>query len=140
MTIVPVDMINCTCTLHRGRIMTRIVTTNRCICVWFLRRTTVFYNIHIFEHRKHCNSATIGAGDNQGNASIRSQLVHAFISACRYNDTHLRDHANTVELQWEFTVCQGEPRHLLQLAEKISSAFFWATRHRVTSTHWHGTT
>jgi hypothetical protein len=37
-----------------------------------------------------------------------------------------------------FTVCQGAPRHLLQLSEKISSVFFWATRHRVGSTH--GTT
>jgi hypothetical protein len=33
------------------------------------------------------------------------------------------------------TVCPGAPRHLLQLAEKISSIFLWATQHRVGSTH-----
>jgi hypothetical protein len=43
-----------------------------------------------------------------------------------------------VEQLWEFTVCQGAPRPLLQLAEKISSVFLWATGHRVGFTH--GTT
>ena len=65
-------------------------------------------------------------------------FVNAFSSACGYNDTHVRDYANPVELLWEFTVCQGAPRHLLQLAEKISSVFLWATRHRVGFIH--GTT
>ncbi len=68
------------------------------------------------------------ADDNQGDASAQAQLVNAFISACGYNDTHVRDYANPVELLWEFTVCQGAPRHLLQLAEKISTVFLWATR------------
>jgi hypothetical protein len=36
---------------------------------------------------KQCNSTTISADDNQGNASAQFQLVNAFISACRYNDT-----------------------------------------------------
>ncbi len=74
------------------------------------------YNTHIFEHLKQCNSTTINADDNQGNANAQSQLVNAFISACGYNDTHVRDHANLVELLWEFTVGQGAPHHLLQLA------------------------
>ncbi len=49
---------------------------------------------------------------------------------------------NPVELLWEFTVCQGAPRHLLQLAEKISSVFLWATLHRVgfTASFTHGAT
>jgi hypothetical protein len=84
-------------------------------------RFQMYYNTCIFEHQKQCNSTTIIAGDNQGNASAQSQLVNAFtslsISACRYNDTHVQDYANPVELLWEFTVCQGAPCHLLQLAE-----------------------
>ncbi len=64
--------------------------------------------------------------------------VNGFISACGNNDTHVLDHANPVELLWEFTVCQGAPHHLLQLAEKISSVFLWATQHQVGFTH--GTT
>ena len=43
--------------------------------------------------------------------------------------------ANPVELLWDFTVCQGAPCHLLQLAEKIFSVFLWATLHRVGFTH-----
>ncbi len=91
----------------------------------------MYYIAHIFEHQKQCNSTTIIADDNQGNASAQSQLVNAYISACGYNDTRVRDYANPVELLWKFTVCQGAPRHLLQLAEKISSVFLWATRHLV---------
>jgi hypothetical protein len=122
--------------LHSGG----IVTTSRCTCVCFLWRTTLYYDAHNFEHQKQYNYTvtTISADDNQGIASAQSQLVNTFISACGYNDTHVRDHANPVELPWKFTVCQGAPRHFLQLAVKISSVFLWATRHRVGSTH--GTT
>ncbi len=102
--------------------------------VWFLWRTTLNYIAHIFEHRKQydstANTSSI-AEDNQGNASAQSQLVNAFISVCGNNDTHVRDYANPVELLWDFTVCQGAPHHLLQLAEKISSVFLWATLLRV---------
>ncbi len=50
------------------------------------------------------------------------------------------DYANPVDMLWEFTVCQGVPRHLLQLAEKISSVFLRATLHRVgfTASFTHG--
>ncbi len=104
----------------------------------FLWRTTSYYNTHIFEHRKQNEFATISADDNLGNTSAQSQLVNAFISACGYNDTHVRGHANPIDQLWEFTTCQGAPSHLLQFAEKISSVFLWATRHQVGSTH--GTT
>ncbi len=30
----------------------------------------------------------------------------------------MRDYANPVDLLWEFTVCQGAPRHLLQLLKR----------------------
>jgi hypothetical protein len=66
------------------------VSTSLCTCVWFLWRTTLYYITHIFEHRKQCNSTAIFAGDNQGNASAKSQLDNAFISACGYNDTHVQ--------------------------------------------------
>ncbi len=114
------------------------VTTSLCTCVCFLWRTLLYYIAQICEHRKQCNSTLTIADDNQGNASAQSQLVNAFISACGYNDTHVRDYANPVDLLWEFTVCQGAPRHLIQLVEKISSIFLWATLHRVGFTH--GTT
>jgi hypothetical protein len=91
-----------------------------------------------FEHRKQYDSTAIIAEDNHGNVGAQSHLVNAFISACGNNDTQVRDDANAVELLWEFTVCQGAPCHLLQLAEKISSVFLWATRHQVGFTH--GTT
>jgi hypothetical protein len=120
--------------LHSGG----TVITSLCFCMCFLWRTKLYYNTHIFEHWKQCNSTTINADDNQGNARAQSQLVNDFFSACGYNDTHVRGQANPVELLWEFTVCQGAPRHLLQLAEKISSVFLWPTRHRVGFTH--GTT
>jgi hypothetical protein len=100
----------------------------------FQNRTTLYYIAHIFEHRKQ----PIIADDNQGYATAQSQLVNAFISAFGYNDTHVRNYANPVDLLWEFTVCQGAPRHSLQLVEKISSVFLWATLHRVGFTH--GTT
>ncbi len=116
--------------LHIGQ----TVATSLCNCICFLWRTTLYYNTHIFEHWKH-NFTIIRADDNQGNASAQSQIVNSFISACGYNDTHVRDCANPVELLWEFTVCQVAPHHLLQLAEKISLVFLWATRHRVGSTH-----
>ncbi len=61
--------------------------------------------------------------------------ANALVSAWGYNDTHVLDHANPVQLIWEFTVCREAPRHLLHLAKKISSVFFWATRRRVGSTH-----
>jgi hypothetical protein len=105
--------------LHSGG----TVTTSLCTCVCLLWITTLYYNAHIFEHQKQCNSTTIIADDNQGNDGARSQLVNAFISACGYHDTHVLDYANPVELLWEFTVCQGAPHHLLQLAKKISSVF-----------------
>jgi hypothetical protein len=113
------------------------VTTSLCTCVWFLWRTTLYYIAQNFEHRKQCKSTAIIGDDNQleGNACAQSQLVNAFISACGYNDTHVRDYANPVDLLWEFTVCQGAPRHLLQLVEKISSVFLWATLHLVGFTH-----
>ncbi len=119
--------------LHSGGTVTSLRT-----CVCFLWRATLYYNAHIFEHQKQCNYTTIIADDNQGNASAQSQLVNAFISACGHNDTHVRDYASAkpIELIWEFTVCQGAPCHLLQLAEKISSVFLWATRHRVGFTHY----
>jgi hypothetical protein len=81
------------------------------------------------------NSTAIIAEDNHGNAGAQSQLVNPFISVCENNNTHVRDYANPVELLWDFTVCQGAPRHLLQLAEKISSVFLWATRNRVGFSH-----
>ncbi len=113
------------------------VTTSISTCVCFLWRT-LYYIAQNFEHWKQCNSTAIIADDNQGHASAQSQLVNAFISACGHNVANVLDNANPVDLLWEFTVCQGAPRHLLQLAEKISSAFLWATRHRVGFTH--GTT
>jgi hypothetical protein len=112
------------------------VTISLCTCAFFLWRTTLFYNVHVFEHRKQCSSTTIIADDNQGHVAFaQSQLVNAFISACGNNDTHGGYYASPVELLWEFTVCQGPPRHLLQLAEKISPVFLWATRHQVGFTH-----
>jgi hypothetical protein len=114
------------------------VTTSLCTCVWFLWRTTLYYVAQFFEHRKQYNSTAIIAEDNRGNASAQSQLFNALISVCGNNDTHLRDYANPVELLWDFTVCQVAPRHLLQLAENISSVFLWAPLHRVGFTH--GTT
>jgi hypothetical protein len=80
------------------------VTTSLCTCVWFLWRTSLYYIAQIFGYQKQCNSTAIIADDNQGNASAQSQLVNPFISACGYNDTHVRDYANPVDLLWEFTV------------------------------------
>jgi hypothetical protein len=119
--------------LHTGG----TVTTSLCPCVCFLWITILYYIAQIFEHRKQYNSTAIIAGGNQGNASAQSQLVNAFISVCGNNDTHIRDYANPVELLWDFTACQGAPRHLLQLAEKISSVLLWATLHRVGFTGQH---
>ncbi len=51
----------------------------------------MYYNAHIFEHRKQYNPTTIRAGNNQGNASAQYQIVNAFISACGYNDTSVQD-------------------------------------------------
>ena len=126
MTIMHLAIINCT--------VVELLLQVFCTCICFLWRTTLYYNTHNFEHQKQCNS-TISADDSQGNASAQSQLINALISACGFNDTHVRDYATPVELLWEFTVCQGSPRQLLQLTEKISSVFLWATRHRVGSTH-----
>jgi hypothetical protein len=89
---------------------------------------------NFFEHRKQYNSTAIIVEDNQANASAQPQ-VNDFISVCGKNDTQVRDYANPVELPWDFNVCQGAPCHLLQLAEKISSVFLWATLHRVGFTH-----
>ena len=72
--------------LHSGG----TVTTTLCTCVCFLWRTTLYYNTHIFEHRKQCNSTTIIVDDNQGNASAQSQLVNA-----------LSQHADTVITMYE---------------------------------------
>jgi hypothetical protein len=91
--------------LHSGGTL----TASLCAGICFLWRTTLYDDAHIFEHGKQCNSTTISADDNQGNSSAQSQLVYAFISACGYNDTHVLDYTNPVELLWESTVCQGAP-------------------------------
>ncbi len=133
MTIIPLAIINCTVVEQLLQVFALVYFSYADL--W---RTTLYFIAHIFEHRKQCNSTTIIADDNHGNANAQSQLVNAFISACGYNDTHVRNSANPFELLWELAVCQGAPRHLLQLTEKISSVFLWATRHRVGFTH--GTT
>jgi hypothetical protein len=126
MTIIPLAIINCT-------------------VVELLLQ--VFALVYVSYGEQHCITTPIYL--SIGNNVIPPQLLQTtikimlvpnlncqcFISSCRNNDTHVLNYANPVELLWEFTVCQGVPRHLLQLAEKIYSIFLWATRHRVGFTH-----
>ncbi len=118
--------------LHSGQ----TVTTSLCTCVCFLWRTTLYHNAHIFEHQKNHDA-------------IPPQLVQMTTKSILVYNLNLSmlssQHADAMipmyeimQTLWEFTECQGAPRHLLQLAEKISSVFLWATRHRMGSTR--GTT
>jgi hypothetical protein len=86
MTIIPLAIINCTVVELLLQVFALVyVSYGEQYCIT---------NAHIFEHQKQCNSTRIGTDDNQCNASPQSQLVNALISACGYNDTHVRDHAN----------------------------------------------
>jgi hypothetical protein len=111
--------------LHSGG----TVTASLCTCVCFLWRTTLCYNTH-------CVTTPIFL--SIGNNVIPPQLLQmtilrsclcpittcqCFISACGYNDTHVLEYANPVELLWEFTVCQGAPCHSLLVVQLSESSF-----------------